>query len=212
VSRSDTEKCSATRPLKWRPSWDNSDIIAAVSTACAIFVFVLGLWQYRASENWKRSEFIAAQIKDFNSDTINQSVLLMMDYNPAHIELFPDKPEPSKRYVYVSFDTLIKAINEDTFPTETEMQVKIYFEHFLTSLSRFEYFLESGAIEPKDLCADFDYPVELMTGTATEMRHRNTGEDIAPLHNAVQGYLTRWGITNIQTFQTTILNACEKPS
>jgi hypothetical protein len=41
-----------------------SAAIAAVSAAGAILVFGLGVSQYRASENWKRSEFVAAQIKE----------------------------------------------------------------------------------------------------------------------------------------------------
>jgi hypothetical protein len=71
--------------------WEKSDIIAAASAACAIAVFAFGIWQYRSSENWKRSEFVAAQINEFNSDKINNAVLLMMDCDPAHVELFPEK-------------------------------------------------------------------------------------------------------------------------
>jgi hypothetical protein len=54
-------------------------------------LFLFGILQYRSSENWKRSEFVAAQIKEFNSHKINHAVLLMMDYDPAHVELFPEK-------------------------------------------------------------------------------------------------------------------------
>jgi hypothetical protein len=74
----------------WR-SWAKSDVIAALSAACAIAVFLFGILQYRSSENWKRSEFVAARIKEFNSHKINHAVLLMMHYDPAHVELFPEK-------------------------------------------------------------------------------------------------------------------------
>jgi hypothetical protein len=104
----------------WR-DWEKSDVIAAASAACAIAVFAFGIWQYRSSENWKRSEFVAAQIKEFNSDKINHAVLLMMDYEPAHVELFPDKPNLADRYVDVNFDTLIKAIREEKGFTERLM-------------------------------------------------------------------------------------------
>ena len=82
-------------------NWEKSDIIAAVSAACAIAVLAFGIWQYRSSEHWKRSEFVAAQIKEFNSDKINQSVMLMMDYDPARVELFPDREKTADRYVDV---------------------------------------------------------------------------------------------------------------
>jgi hypothetical protein len=77
--------------VAWWRGWEKSDVIAAASAVCAIAVFAFGIWQYRSSENWKRSEFVAAQIKEFNSDKINHAVLLMMDYDPARVELFPEK-------------------------------------------------------------------------------------------------------------------------
>ena len=193
----------------WR-DWEKSDLIAAVSAACAIAVFAFGIWQYRSSENWKRSEFVAEQIKEFNSDKINRAVLLMMDYDPAHIELFPDKANVNDRYVDVHFEMLVKAIGQELKFTEAEFQIRIYFEYFLTALSRFNYFLNSGAIEPQELCADFDYPIELMTGTARDMKLKNTGVDIKPFVKAVSDYLTRWEYTDITSFEQKIHKACDQ--
>jgi hypothetical protein len=187
-----------------------SAAIAAVSAAGAILVFGLGVSQYRASENWKRSEFVAAQIKEFNADKINRSVLLMMDYDPARVELFPEKTKVGDRYVDVEFRTLINAINKEKGTSEVEFQIRIYFEHLLTALSRFNYFLDSGAIEPKELCADFSYPVELMTGTAREMKLQNTGVDIAPFSKAVHDYLARWQYSDITNFLGRIQKACKQ--
>jgi hypothetical protein len=193
----------------WR-NWAKSDVIAALSAACAIAVFLFGILQYRSSENWKRSEFVAAQIKDFNSDKINHAVLLMMDYDPARVELFPEKANLKDQYVDVKFAMLVKAIGQEKEFSDAEFQIRIFFEHFLTSLSRFNYFLASGAIEPQELCADFAYPVELMTGTAREMKLKNTGDDIAPFSKAVRDYLTRWEYTDIKEFEQRIQKACSQ--
>jgi hypothetical protein len=194
-------------------AWEKSDLIAAISAACAIAVFAFGIWQYRSSENWKRSEFVAAQIKDFNSDKINQAVLTMMDYDPAHIELFPDKSRVEDRYEDVNFTTLVKSINEEDFSEDKagrlEFQVRQYFEHFITSLARINYFVVSGAIEPEELCADFGYYVDLMTGDAREMKLKNTGLDIAPFTEAIRAYLTRWQDIDITKFMKKIHKACK---
>jgi hypothetical protein len=93
--------------------WEKSDIIAAASAACGIAVFALGIWQYRSSENWQRSEFVAGQIKEFNSDKINNAVLRMMDYDPAHVELFPEKTKSEDRYVDVQLSMLVKAVGQE---------------------------------------------------------------------------------------------------
>jgi hypothetical protein len=188
--------------------WQKSDVVGAMSAVCTVAVFMFGIWQYQGSENWKRSEFVAAQIKDFNSDKINQSVLLMMDYDPARVELFPDREKAEDRYVNIDFATLVRSIDKEVGVGDKEYQVRLYFEHFLTSMSRFNYFLASGAIEPKELCADFGYPVDLMTGAARDMKLRNTGVDIAPFSNAVSGYLKRWQNTDIADFMRRIQKAC----
>jgi len=190
-------------------NWDHSNTISAVSAACAILVFGFGIYQYGSSENWKRSEFVAAQIKEYNADRINQSVLLMMDYDPAHVELFPEKTNSTERYVDVQFEVLISAITKENKFTPVEMQIRQYFEHFLTSLSRFNYFITSGAIEPKELCADFGYPIELLTGTARDMKLKNVGVDIAPFSKAVDEYLTRWDYKYVRDFMTNIQTACK---
>ena len=198
------------RHRAWR-DWEKTDVIAAVSAVCAIAVFAFGIWQYRSSENWKRSEFVAAQIKEFNSDKINHAMLLMMDYDPAHVELFPEKDKADDRYVNVEFKMLVKAVeNEKEDFTDAEFQIRVYFEHFLTSLSRFNYFLSSGAIEPQELCADFAYPVELMTGTVRDLKLKITGDDVEPFSKAVRNYLARWQETDIIDFMQKIEKACKQ--
>jgi len=89
------------------------------------------------------------------------------------------------------------------------MQVRVYFEHFLSSLSRFNNFLTSGAIEAKELCADFSYPVELLTGTAREMKLKNSGIDIAPFSKAVAAYIEHWNYTYVSDFMGKIQKACK---
>jgi hypothetical protein len=162
--------------LKW------SDAIGAVSAFGAIIGFFWGIRIYFASERWKRSEFVAAQIKEFHSDKINESVLRMMDYDPARVDLFPHKPNEA-RYVNVSLAAFVNAIAKEQYNTDEEFQIRQYFEHFLTSLSRLNYFMNSGAIKPNELCADFRYIVSLMDetdATARKMKQVNTGADMTP--------------------------------
>jgi len=116
--------------------WKKSDIISALSATIAILVFGFGIWQYRSSENWKRSEFVAKKISDFNSDRIHRSIIQIIEYDDAMVEIFPGKPA-----VKVRSDLLIKAIEEKGEPTDVEFQVQQYFDYFLKSLARFNYFL-----------------------------------------------------------------------
>jgi hypothetical protein len=188
--------------------WKKSEVISLLSFICAAFVFGFGIWQYRASENWKRSEFVSNQIKEFNSDSINQRVLRMMDYDEVTIELFPNKAKVEDRYVDVTLDMMVNAINKEDDFSDVEFQIRQDFEHFLKSLSRFHYFLTSGAIQPRELCADFDYPVDLMSGDIKDMKLKNTGIDITPLSQAIGRYLARWEYWDIIQFMQKVHGAC----
>jgi hypothetical protein len=188
-----------------------ADIISAASAFVAILVFGFGVYEYYSSERWKRAEFVSAQIKDFQSDKINQAVLRMMDYDQATVELYPEKGETNdKAYVDVPYAALIKSINEDEGFSDSEFRIKQYFEHFLTSLARFNYFVEAGAITPEELCADFGYPVALMAGDpeVRDMKHKYSGIDITPFAKAVSSYLERWKYTEVKEFMQTIGKTC----
>lgn len=49
-----------------------------------------------------------------------------------------------------------------------------------------------------------------MTGTAREMKLKNTGDDIARFAKAVNDYLTRWEYTDITEFEQKIQKACDQ--
>ena len=87
-------------------------------------------------------------------------------------------------------------------------RVKQYFEHFLVSFSQFSYFIVSGAIAPNELCADFQYPIALMTGDAKDMKWDNSGLDIQDFVDAVCDYLTRWEEKTIKEFMRKIQRVC----
>jgi hypothetical protein len=70
--------------------------------------------------------------------------------------------------------------------------------------------LHQKGIEPQELCADFCYPIELMTGTARGMKLKKTGVDIEPFVKAVHDYLTRWEYTDITNFEQKIHKACDQ--
>jgi hypothetical protein len=192
--------------LKW------SDVIGGLTALGGIVGFSLAVLTYRSSEKWKRSEFVAAQINESHSDMINESVIRMMDYDPALIDLFPNKPNEA-RYVKVSLATLVNSISKEDFgESQEEFQIRQYFEHFLLSLSRLNYFMNSGAIKPRELCADFRYIVSLMDGTGKKMKEKNTGVDITDFSNAVKNYLSRWRDNDIEDFMQKISDSCKSRS
>ncbi|HEY6331626.1 MAG TPA: hypothetical protein VI756_20035 [Blastocatellia bacterium] len=53
----------------------------------AIMALLFGLLQYRKSERWKRAEFVAKEIKEFESDPLVQNAMLMIDWGVRRINV-----------------------------------------------------------------------------------------------------------------------------
>jgi len=184
--------------------WRVSDKISALSATVAALALCFGVWQYWSSENWKRSEFVSKQIGEFNTDRANQIIIQIIEYDDAIVELAPGKPRTK-----VTGEMFLKAIEEKGEPSDAEAEIQQYFVHFLKSLARLNYFLETGAIRPKELCADFDFSVALMTGDARDMVLKNSKIDIASFAKAVGDYLDRWKHREAKQFMETVRKACK---
>lgn len=73
----------------------------------AIMVFSIGLWQYAKAQRWKRREFIAAQVKEFESDKKIQLAMTMLDWNNREL-YFPS--EASDKPIALKVDTALLRI------------------------------------------------------------------------------------------------------
>jgi hypothetical protein len=196
--------------------WKKSEKIAAAAASISLFTLVLGVlgaWiaygEFQVQDNWKRREFVVAQIKEFYGDLVNRNVLLMLDYNPATIELYPAKSNPSERVKDVPFAQFVKTISSEDNRGD-DLLIRIQFEHFLQALRRFNYLVSYKAIAADELCADLEYPLSNLAGDpATHDRKLRNGRiDITPLAEGVAHYVNVWDDEPIRQFILTMGKAC----
>jgi hypothetical protein len=64
--------------------------------------FGCGLYQYSRAQAWKRYEFVAAEIRQFDSDPQVRNGMLMIDWGTRDIELFPAHPDYDSRFFSVT--------------------------------------------------------------------------------------------------------------
>lgn len=181
-----------------------SPIVAGLAAVIALGVLSASLGQFFSNEKWKQKEFIDLKIKDFHKDRINEDVLRMLDHNPASVELSGKKED-------VYYNTLISAVSKDIFDhDEQELKVKQLFEHFISSLSEFQFFTEN-IIDPGILCLEFGYPIGILNGDEEIRKEklRNSNIDIKPLADAVRDYLQRWNNTDVPAFMEKVEHSCK---
>lgn len=107
--------------------------------------FGVGLWQYARAQAWKRAEFVAKEIREFESLHPVRVVLRMLDWNERDFELHPDAEDPDERRVVLNDRDIARALaphadRPDGFGPD-EAAVRDYFSVFFDRLERFDHYL-----------------------------------------------------------------------
>jgi hypothetical protein len=172
--------------------------VSMLGFAGAIAAFVFALMQYRRAEQWKRVEFIANEIKDFESDAVVQNALLMIDWGKRRINLFLVANPTSNDLVHITREVQWKALLPHTVKREypeyhtsapssnegkgekgsttftfVEARIRDTYDVLLTRLDRFANFIKAGVISAEEVEPYIRYWIDAMTN------NENPAEDAA---------------------------------
>ena len=131
-----------------------------------IVVFGLGLFQYARAQKWKRREFIASQIKDFEADIKIQLAMTMLDWNERRL-YFPAKGgdgfvpilvnEALLRSSFLPHENAIRYF-------QNEVLIRDCFDRFFDMLVRLSDFVEADLISVDELRPYLQYWIKLISG------------------------------------------------
>jgi len=101
-------------------------IATGVGIPIGAITLLLGVLEYIRAQAWKRAEFLAEVIKEFESNPMVHNVLLMLDWEDRPIELFPDMEKRESRFSRVDDRILLKSLaTHDVRIVEEEESVKV---------------------------------------------------------------------------------------
>lgn len=138
--------------------------ITLVGVISSLSAFLAGLLQYIKAQKWKRAEFVAKEIKEFESNHTIQIAMQMLDWNARKFKLFQEE-ESDEREVVVNDDILCSALvphDETTKFTRVQLCIRDIFDHFLDALVRFEHFIQSDLVNHKEFRPYLIYWIEIM--------------------------------------------------
>lgn len=131
----------------------------------AVVVFGIGLWQYAKAQKWKRREFIATQMKEFESDEKIQLAMTMLDWNDR-VLYFPseasDKPIAVKVDDALICSALLPHQLARRYSKEEEL-IRDCFDRFLDMLVRLWNFVDAGLINTDELRPYIQYWIKLIS-------------------------------------------------
>lgn len=165
----------------------------------AVAGFGVGLWQYHLAQRWKRSEFVASEIKDAFADRSVRVALLLLDWNERHYDLRERDDQDDLKDVVVADADFAAALAPHAVRrggyTHVEERVRVVFDEFLGRLQRFEHFVETGLVKPGDLRPYLRYWMDLM---AVPAPHKKSAATV----DAIWTYIDYYGYSDLRTFFT----------
>lgn len=136
-----------------------SDLATWIGVGVAIVTAYFGLREYRTAQQWKRAEFLAAEVDKFFATPAVATALLLIDY--SRIRLGPDgkRASPKAAGSFVANDGMsIEAlrihtefIDETEVFNEQEMVVRLAFDELLTGFERFAHHVDNSLVSLADL-------------------------------------------------------------
>lgn len=163
-------------------------LISILGFGGTITALAFGLRQYKRSEQWKRGEFVAKEIKEFEANPAARNAMLLIDWgtrkinlnlisNPAESDYIRITREDQWRaliphtikleYPSSSYDVEMKAHGQNEPKrrfTFTEAKIRDTYDAFLDYLERFATFIESGLVSSKEFRPYLIYWMDSIAG------------------------------------------------
>ncbi len=141
-------------PVGWRAAFGplGAFLAVALPIAATIISLIVGVIEYRKAQRWRRTEFVIAQMKEFEQRRDVQLAMAMLDWNDRSYKL-EGESEPE---VKVTDDTLLGALvphpsKPDGRFSSTEARIRDIFDAYFSGVDYFAAMVEVGVITVEDL-------------------------------------------------------------
>jgi len=159
-------------------------IVSILGFGGTITALLFGVFQYRRSERWKRAEFVAKEVKEFESDPVVRNALLMIDWGVRKINLNFVPNEKFDNYIEVTREMQRKALMPHPYKTiddsdvscddpegpvrgftSVEALIRDAYDTLLDHLERFGNFVRSGLVSKEEFEPYLIYWLQSMTAS-----------------------------------------------
>ena len=137
------------------------DLILKLIPLLGFIPFMKAIWEYIKDVKWKKSEFLAKEVKEFQNDENVKMVFQLLDWNKRKVKL------KCGDYTIGDYD-LINSLqthnNKSRFLIQ-EAELRDIFDEFFDKLSTFNIYIESGLISEEELYLYIGYYVKILSST-----------------------------------------------
>jgi hypothetical protein len=154
VSDQATECPHCGRPRRLSTTSQITDFLKAVPITIGVVTLAFGVLQYVKAQDWHRAEFVAEEMRQFESKLEVREAMKMIRWDGRHVNL-PER-EPGKVTRRISNEDLRAALQPESSSgatpfAEDHAQIRDYFDVFFSGLERFDHFIRAGLVVKGDL-------------------------------------------------------------
>jgi hypothetical protein len=169
-------------------------LVSILGFGGAISALIFGIRQYGRAEQWKRGEFVAKEIKEFESDPVVRNAFLMIDWGKRKVNLFLVQNPTDADYIIVTREDQWRALlphplkhEYPSGPTSTkqpsvnltsemkftleEAKIRDTYDTFFGYLERFANFVKSGLVEADEFRPYIGYWLDSITVSDSSEDH-----------------------------------------
>lgn len=138
------------------------EVISLIGVFVGLGAFISGYIQYVKAQKWKRAEFVAKEIKEFEARPKVKLAMQLLDWNVRKYDI---GDADNEKDVVIHDGILEEALRphdaKNSF-NPTEVFIRDIFDSYFDSLERFNHFVESGLVTPEEFRPYLKYWIEIL--------------------------------------------------
>lgn len=165
--------------------------------AISIFTLLKGIYEYSKAQKWKKAEFVAKEIKDFNADFDIMRALTLLDWKFSEIPLRENEIE-NKKMLHFEEELLINALKIPPSGlilefTNEEALIRKIFDVLFDRLLMYEHYIKTGLIKIDDIKLYLEYWISILANSENSMKSLT-------FKIQLYDYLKQYGYSELFTF------------
>ncbi len=161
----------------------------------SLLVLIKGIYEYTKAQKWKKGEFVAKEIKEFQNDFDIKRAMILLDWNSKDLDLKPNEIEGKSKFFFT--DDLIKSALQthremSTFSHE-EVVIKSVFDSLFDRLTLFNNYIETGLINTNDIKPYLIYWIRILADPQNERKSKE-------VRNQIWKFVDEYGYDGVRAF------------
>ena len=146
----------------------------------SLAVLIKGICEYTKAQKWKKGEFVAKEIKEFQNDFDIKRAMILLDWNSKELDLKPNEIEGKTKFFFTDdlINSALQTHREISSFSREEVVIKSIFDSLFDRITLFNNYIETGLIKTKDIKPYLIYWVKILADPRNQRKSKEIKHQI----------------------------------